>query len=131
MKQMMTRTALLGTLLLSGCLSPRPWWETELNAWIGASADELESVWGPPRRSILSEDGRPLLVYESHSTVDRREDVLRDPNQVISTDPPQRMDRFSEFDCMMFFEIENDTVIDATYDGAGCEVISRDPRRRD
>ena len=132
----MTRFSRPGTLalaaaLLSGCLAPRPWWEPEMEAWVGASTEELESAWGPPRRTILSDAGRPIYVYESHTTVDRREDVLRDPNQVISDSPPQRLDRFQEFECLMFFEIENDTIVEASWEGAGCEVVSRDPRRRD
>jgi hypothetical protein len=132
---MMTRISRLGTVLagaalVTGCLAPRPWWDPEMQAWVGASTDELEAAWGPPRRTILSDAGRPIMVYESHTTVDRREDVLRDPNQVISADPPQRMDRFQDFDCVMYFEIEDDTVVDASWDGAGCEVVSRDPRHR-
>lgn len=120
-----------GTALLGGCLAPKPWWDTEMQAWVGASATELEEAWGPPRRTILSEAGRPIYVYESHTTIDRREDVLRDPNRVISADnPPERMERFQDFDCLMFFEIGDDTVVEASWEGAGCEVVSRDPRHR-
>ena len=132
---MMTRFSSLGTLvacsaLLSGCLAPRPWWDSEMQAWVGASVDELEAAWGPPRRTILSEAGRPIYVYESHTTVDRREDVLRDPGQVVSADPPQRADRFQDFDCLMFFELDDGKIVDASWEGAGCEVVSRDPRHR-
>ena len=62
--------------------------------------------------------------------MDRREDVLRDPSQVVSADPPQRAERFQDFDCFMFFEIDEDTIVEATWEGAGCEVVSRDPRHR-
>ena len=127
---MPTGTLLLATLTLAGCLAPKPWWEPEMKAWVGAGTEELEDAWGPPRRTILSDAGRPIYVYESHSTMDRREDVLRDPNRVISDDPPQRLDRFEEFECLMFFEIDDGIIVDATYEGAGCEVVSRDPRHR-
>jgi hypothetical protein len=87
--------ALLAYLVIAGCLSPRPWWERELNAWVGADAQELESVWGPPTRTIIGDSGRPVLVYESHSQIDPRQDTLRDQ------------------------------VVDTRYDGAGCKVIPR------
>lgn len=132
---MMTRISRLGTLalavaVLGGCLAPTPWWAREMKAWEGASAEELEAVWGAPGRTIPGADGRIVYVYESHTTVDRREDVLRDPNRVISADPPERLERFQEFDCLMFFEIADGTVVDTSFEGAGCEVISRDPRHR-
>ena len=90
---MMTRILRLGTLtlsaaLLTGCLSPTPWWSKEMKAWKGASVEELEAAWGSPRRTIPGDSDRIVYVYESHTMVDRREDVLRDPNRVISDDPP-------------------------------------------
>jgi hypothetical protein len=132
---MMTRILRLGTLtlsaaLLTGCLSPTPWWAKEMKAWKGASVEELEAAWGSPRRTIPGDSGRIVYVYESHTMVDRREDVLRDPNRVISDDPPERLERFQEFDCLMKFEIADDVVVDTSYEGAGCEVVSRDPRHR-
>jgi hypothetical protein len=133
---MMTRISRLGTLtpaatLLVGCLAPTPWWADEMKAWRGASVEELEAAWGPPRRTIPGEGEEIVYVYESHTTIDRREDILKDPNRVVSDDPPQRLDRFQEFDCIMYFDIADDTVVDTSWDGAGCEVVSRDPRLRE
>jgi hypothetical protein len=132
---MTTRISRCGPLivafaLLGGCLSPTPWWAKEMKAWEGASADELEAAWGEPRRTIPGKNGSVVYVYESHTTIDRRQDVLGDPGRVISDDPPQRAERFQEFDCLMYFEIDDGTVVDTSYDGAGCEVVSRDPRHR-
>jgi hypothetical protein len=132
---MMTRILRLGTpalaaALMVGCLSPTPWWADEMKAWRGASVEELEAAWGAPRRTIPGSSGRIVYVYESHTMVDRREDVLRDPNRVISDDPPERLDRYQEYDCLMYFEIADGQVVDTSSEGAGCEVVSRDPRHR-
>jgi hypothetical protein len=118
-------TVLLAYLVIAGCLSPRPWWEKELNAWVGAEAQELESTWGPPTRTIIGDSGRPVLVYESHTQIDPRQDTLRDPSRMVATDAPAPTRSVEDLDCMMYFELENDRVVDARYDGAGCKVIPR------
>jgi len=110
---------------LAGCLSPIPWWEKELNAWVGADATELEAAWGPPVRTIVGSSGRPVLVYESHTTIDAREETLRDPSRMVSEQVPGPANPVEDFDCQMYFELENDRVVEVRYDGAGCQVISR------
>ena len=117
---------LLGTYaILAGCLSPIPWWEKELNAWVGADGKELESTWGPPARTVVSKSGRPVLVYESHTTIDRRQETMRDPSQMVSGEPPPPANPIEDFDCQMYFEMENDKVVGVSYEGAGCQVIPR------
>ena len=110
---------------IAGCLSPRPWWERELNAWVGADAQQLESVWGPPTRTIIGDSGRPVLVYESHSQIDPRQDTLRDPSRMVATDAPAPTRSVEDLDCMMYFELDDDRVVETRYDGAGCKVIPR------
>lgn len=111
--------------LIAGCLSPRPWWERELEAWVGASIAELEESWGPPRRTIIGESGRPVMVYESTVIRDPRDDRLRDPSQMVSDMPPSSAPQVDELDCSMFFEVEGETVVATRYDGSGCQVIPR------
>lgn len=110
---------------LAGCLSPTPWWEKELNAWVGADAQEVERLWGPPARTIVGKSGRPVMVYESHTTIDRRKDTLRDPSRMVSADAPDPGAAIEDFDCQMYFELENDQVVAVSHEGAGCQVIPR------
>jgi len=111
--------------LIIGCLLPRPWWEKELEAWVGASVEELEDSWGPPRRSIIGKSGRPVMVYESTTFRDPQDDRLRDPSQMVSDTQPSSQPQIDELDCSMFFEVENDIIVEARGDGAGCQVIPR------
>lgn len=54
---------------LVGCATTENY-EKTLNSWVGAKADELISVWGPPRKSSrLSDGGRVLEYFQSSSTV--------------------------------------------------------------
>ncbi len=116
---------IIATLMLAGCLSARPWYEKELKAWEGASVSELEANWGPPRRSIIGKSGRPVMVYESTLIRDERQEVKRDPNQLLSDRPPSARPQVDELDCSMYFEVENDVVVSVRHDGAGCQVIPR------
>lgn len=110
---------------LAGCLSPTPWWEKELKAWEGAQAAEVEAAWGPPARTIVGASGRPVMVYESHTTIDQRKDTLRDPNRMVSDEAPGPAARVEEFDCEMFFELQDDRVVEVRSEGAQCQVIPR------
>ena len=76
--------------LISGCLSPRPW------------------CWGPPVRNVIGDSGRPVMIYESHTVIDRGKETLRDPSQIVSDTPPARGGAVEDFDCTMYFEIDND-----------------------
>lgn len=121
--------ALLAATLLSACLSPTPWWEGALEEWEGAGVDELESAWGPPGRTILGTSGHPVYVYESHTTRDYREEILRDPSSILSGDSPPPTRQLEDLDCLMFFEIADGKVADTRYEGAGCEVLPRERGR--
>ena len=112
-------------ILIAGCLAPTPWWEKDLRTWIGADAQEVETVWGPPVRSVVSKSGHPVMVYESHTTINLREESMRDPSSMVSDKPPSPTVRVEDYDCQMFFEVENDKVVNAWYEGAGCQVIPR------
>ena len=114
--------------VLAGCLSPTPWWEKELDAWVGADAQELETVWGPPVRTIIGKSGRPVMVYESHTVVDQRQDRLRDPSRMVAADAPASGRAVEDLDCQMEFELENDRIVETRYEGAGCQVIPRPGR---
>ena len=46
-------------------------------------------------------------------------------HSTVSDTPPSRAGAIEDFDCTMYFEIENDRVIESRYDGAGCQVIPR------
>lgn len=112
-------------LLLGACLSARPWYEKELKAWEGAPVSELESLWGPPRRTIIGKSGRPVMVYESTVIRDQQQDIKRDPNQLLSDMPPSARPDVDELDCAMYFEVEDDVVVDVRHEGAGCQVVPR------
>ncbi len=115
-------------LVITGCLSPTPWWEKDLRTWIGADAQELETVWGPPARAIVGKSGHPVMVYESHTTINLQEEALRDPSKMVSDRMPDPGTRIEDLDCEMYFELENDKVVDVWFDGAGCQVIPRPTR---
>jgi len=115
-------------VIVAGCLSPTPWWEKDLKTWVGADAQELETVWGPPVRSIVGKSGHPVMVYESHTTINLSEEALRDPSKMVSDQAPGPANRVEDYDCQMYFEVEDDKIVDAWYDGAGCQVIPRPTR---
>ncbi len=115
-------------VVIAGCLVPTPWWEKDLKTWVGADAQELETVWGPPVRSIVSKSGHPVMVYESHTTINRREEALRDPSKMVSDQAPSPANQVDDYDCQMYFEVQDDKIVDAWYDGAGCQVIPRPTR---
>ena len=112
-------------LLLGACLSARPWYEKELKAWEGAPVSELESNWGPPRRTIIGKSGRPVMVYESTTIRDQQQDIKRDPNQLLSDMPPSARPDVDELDCSMYFEVDNDVIVSVRHEGAGCQVVPR------
>ncbi len=111
--------------LSSACLSPRPWWDREMENWIGAPVEEFEAAWGPPLRTIIGDNDNPVYVYESHIVRDSMDDKLRDPSQRVSDQIPGAAPQVEEFDCTMYFEIANNVVADAWHDGAGCQVVIR------
>lgn len=61
----MKKTAtLLGVLaaVLAGCATSGHYGRT-LEPWIGASADELARIWGPPDATETLDEGRRALIY--------------------------------------------------------------------
>jgi hypothetical protein len=125
MSMILRTTLIAGCLLLTACLSARPWYEKELKAWIGAPVSELENAWGPPTRTIIGKSGLPEMVYQSTTYRDDQEDVKRDPNLLLSDRPPSPRPQIDELECDMRFRIENDIVVGVSHDGAGCQVVPR------
>jgi len=118
----------LAYIVIAGCLAPTPWWEKDLRTWVGADDQELESVWGPPVRTIVGKSGNPVMVYESHTTINLREETLRDPSKMVSEQPPAPGPQVEDYDCQMFFEVQDEKIVNAWYEGAGCQVIPRPTR---
>lgn len=125
---MKTTTRLLpplaAALSLSACIGPAAWWDADLRAWKGASREEVTNTWGPPTESVVR-SGRATMVYETVSIVDRREDTLLDPSSMVSSERPINEPSVDERICRVYFEIENDVVVKADYQGTGCEVRPR------
>jgi hypothetical protein len=115
----------------AACLGPRPWWEQELAAWEGASAAELMEAWGPPDRTESAPDGEPTLVYESVVRRDFDEDALRDPSSRVTRESTESdYEPVDTLECSMYFEVHDRVVVKTWYDGAGCQVVPRDPSQR-
>ncbi len=125
---MITKTRLFSllaaTLALGACVGPAAWWDADLRAWKGASREELTNTWGPPTETVVR-SGRPTMVYETVTIVDRREDTLLDPSSMVSSERPINEPSIDERRCRVYFELENDTVVKADYQGTGCEVRPR------
>jgi hypothetical protein len=118
-------------LLAAACIGPRPWWAGELEAWQGAPVEELMAAWGSPDRSESGPGGELTLVYESSAHRDLSQEALLDPNlQVVRESTEAAYEGVEDLDCTMYFQIANDVVERTRYEGAGCQVVSRDPRQR-
>lgn len=112
--------------LATACLGPRPWWEKELNAWEGATLSEVMEAWGTPDSTVTDDKGRPTFVYRSMTVVDRRQEVMLDPNQALGKGiPDQGIEPVQDLECSMYLEFENDVVVGTSYEGAGCKVVPR------
>jgi hypothetical protein len=120
-------TAILA-LSVTACFAPRPWWEKELDAWKGASVEEIMDAWGPPVRTITDKEGRPTLVYESYSVIDESDEELLNPNIVLQEDRPLQHN-IEERECTMLLMTQGDVVVETETRGAGCAVPPREPRR--
>lgn len=114
-------------LSISACLAPRPWWDRELKSWEGATVEEVMDAWGPPVRTITDKEGRPTLVYESYSVIDTTDEELLNPNIILQEDRPIR-GNVDERECTMMLVTENEVIVDASSEGAGCAVPRREAR---
>jgi hypothetical protein len=54
------KLALVGLVLVSACMHRL---STDMNAWVGRSADDLVSEWGAPARAAELTDGRKVLTW--------------------------------------------------------------------
>lgn len=118
-------------LFIIACIGPRPWWEGELKAWEGATVEDLMDAWGPPDRSESAPGGELTLVYETSTRRDLSQEALLDPNlQVVRESTEAAYEGVDVLDCSMYFQVADDLVERTRYEGAGCQVVSRDPRKR-
>jgi hypothetical protein len=125
------RILLLAAAGLGAACATSQWWHQDLQEWKGAPVTELLDAWGPPLRTLENEDGTPVLVYERVRDLNPRLDELRDPGARLRTD------REGSFftpavhsECMVFFELEAERVKAARHEGSACDIVARDPARR-
>jgi hypothetical protein len=122
---------LLAAAGLATACATTQWWHQDLQEWEGAPVAELLDAWGPPLRTLETDDGAPLLVYERVRDLNPRLDELRDPGARLRTD------REGSFftpavhsECMVFFELAAERVKTARHEGSACDIVARDPARR-
>ena len=129
---MRRRCCLLVVIVLSAaCAGPTSWWQTDLQEWQGAPVSELLDAWGPPLRMRSQEGGATELVYERIRTLDHRIEQLADPGAALRDDRTATVFAPTEHgECKIFFAIEGNKVIATRHEGAGCDVVPRDPARR-
>lgn len=89
--------------------------------------EEVLDTWGPPARTITDKEGRPTLVYESFSVIDRSDEELLNPNIILQEDRPIP-GPVEERECTMMLVTENEQVVDTSAVGAGCAVPRRETR---
>jgi hypothetical protein len=125
-----TTAALIATVLLGACAAT-PWWQQDLDAWIGASTAELLDAWGPPLRTLSSAEGATVLVFERTRSLDPRIERLAEPGAPLepgatrqSYIPPQQSD------CTLFFDVRDNTVVGIRHEGTACDIVPREPVRR-
>lgn len=118
-------------LACAGCAAGGPWWLQDLREWQGAPAAEVLEAWGPPLRTLTPAADETVLVYDRVRELDLRIERLRDPGAPLDPDrpradyaPPQRSD------CTVYFELRSDVVTAVRHEGAACDIVPRDPARR-
>ena len=116
---------------LGGCAGSRAWWQTDLEAWRGASASELLAAWGPPARTLTGADETMVLVYESTRELDYRLETRADPARMLDPDQLRTAGTPGERgECTLFFELDAGRVTAVRHEGAACEIVPRDPAQR-
>jgi hypothetical protein len=122
---------LAGAMLGAGCAGPGAWWEQDLQEWQGAPVSEVLEAWGPPVRTLTGPDAPGTLVFESVRELDYRLETLRDPAARLDPDRgPHTRPPAGRSECLVYFEIEEDTVARARSEGSACDIVPRDPARR-
>ena len=122
--------ALLATAVLAACVAS-PWWQDDLDAWIGAPTAEVLDAWGPPLRTLNEADGSTVLVFERTRRLDRGIERLAEPGAAL--EPAASREAYSppqQDDCTLFFEISGNTVAAVRHEGVACDVVPRNPARR-
>jgi hypothetical protein len=125
-----TGAALLAAALLVACAAS-PWWQEDLQAWIGAPTAEVLEAWGPPLRTLSDADGKTVLVFERTRSLDRGIERLAEPGAPL--EPGRPREAYSpqqQDDCTLFFEISGSSVAAVRHEGTACDVVPRDPARR-
>lgn len=123
-------TSLLAAALLTACAAT-PWWQQDLDAWVGAPTSELLDAWGPPLRTLSEADGSTVLVFERTRSLDHRIEQLAEPGAPLDPGrPKQPRSPPRQSECTLYFEISNDTVTATRHEGQACDVVPRDPTRR-
>lgn len=125
-----TAAALMTATLLAACAAA-PWWQQDLDAWVGAPTAELLEAWGPPLRTLTAADGSTVLVFERTRQLDPRIERLAEPGAVL--EPGRARENYlppPQGECMLFFEIGADTVQAVRHEGQACDIVPRDPVRR-
>lgn len=129
----MYRSFCLVTAVMLGaaCASSSDWWREDLQAWHGAPVSELLDAWGPPLRTLTGEGEATVLVYESVRQMDHRLEELRNPGAPLDTS--RSGPAFTPVDrseCILHVEIAEERVDSIRHTGAPCNVVPRDPDRR-
>jgi len=116
--------------LTSGCTLSKSWSQTELDSWVGASGEELRSVWGSPNRTEAGAGSESLYIYTSSIVSDRRDEEL---DKVLRSDRTyENQQNLSDYpytvECEMVFRLLEDRVVGAHSKGAGCDPKPRPGR---
>lgn len=108
------------------------WLQRDLQEWEGAPVTELLDAWGPPLRTLTGENESTVLVFESARELDHRlEQELRRPGARLGGDTDEPHYRPTDrSECTLFFEIAAERVTAVRHEGAACDIVPRDPARR-
>jgi hypothetical protein len=129
---MLRPPSLLAALsLLAACAAPGAWLDRDLREWEGAPLAELVDAWGPPLRTLTGESGETLLIYESMREMDRSVEALRDPAARLMGEYPEgHYSPVDRSECVLYVEVVDERVAGIRREGGSCEVVPRDPARR-
>jgi hypothetical protein len=117
--------------LSAACASQQTWWQQDLQEWEGAPVTELLDAWGPPLRTQTSEDESAVLVYERIRQLDHRLEELRDPAARLMGEYPEgHYSPVDRSECVLYVEVVDEHVAGIRREGGSCEVVPRDPARR-
>ena len=113
-----------------GCTLSKPWWQAELDTWVGASGEELREVWGSPSRTEAAGSEESLYIYTSSIVADRQDEDLDKILRADRTYENQQnlTDYHYTIECEMIFRLREDRVVEADSKGGGCNPRPRPGR---